>query len=67
MITFPQGKRMGKNVMDLRKCLPIGLIAERQPWHTDFAEDAVCVSLGKCQPWAMQNEPFLVADKPGQC
>lgn len=53
--------------MDLRKCLPIGLIAERQPWHTDFAEDAVCVSLGKCQPWAMQNEPFLVADKPGQC
>lgn len=67
MITFPQGKRMGQSVMGLSKHLPLGLTAGRQPWHADFAEDAVCVSLGKRQPCATQNEPFLVTDKPGHC
>lgn len=49
--------------MDLSKGPPLGLTSGK---HTDFAGDAVCVSLGKCQPCAMLNEPFLVADKPGQ-
>lgn len=56
---------MGQNVMDLSKGLPLILTCGGSP-GTQTVEEAVCASLGKCQPCAMQNELFLVADKPGQ-